>query len=160
MADGRDFFGGRLSPTPAFQVRSYIPARRPARARTSAAGQDMFWFLFAGSIAGFVLLVFQPNRERIREARAECRLLEQEIAELGERAAHLRRWAVARGAGDRDAWASVARERLGWLAPGERVLGSRSRPRRPDNVVTDPTGPGPEARAGRGEVSFRPGRRE
>ena len=131
MAGGRDFFGGRpspaLMPLPAFQVKPYVPPRRPARPRTSAAGQDMFWLLFAGSIAGFVLLVFQPNRERIREARAECRLLEQEIAEFGARAAHMRRWAEALGAGDREAWASVARERLSWLAPGERVLGKRTK---------------------------------
>ena len=126
MAGGRDFLGGRLgsrlAPAPAFQVKPYVPPRRPARPRTSPAGQDMFWVLFAGSVAGFVLLVFQPNRERVREARAECRLLEQEIAALSGRAAHLRRWAAALSAGDADAWAAVARERLGWLAPGERVL--------------------------------------
>lgn len=129
MAGGRDFFGGRpspaLMPLPAFQVKPYVPPRRRARPRTSAAGQDMFWLLFAGSIAGFVLLVFQPNRERIREVRAECRLLEQEIAEFGGRSAHMRRWAEALRANDREAWTSVARERLGWLAPGERVLGRR-----------------------------------
>jgi hypothetical protein len=100
----------------------------------------MFWLLFAGSIWGFVLLVFQPNRERIREAKAECRLLEQEIADLADRAAHLRRWAEALAAGDREAWASVAREKVGWLAPGERVLGSKTATRSMTRLGAQGTG--------------------
>jgi hypothetical protein len=120
--------------------------QKRSRERTGAAGHDEFWLLLAGSIAGFVLLVFQPNRERLREARAECRLLGQEIGSLEARAAALRRWVEALGAGEPDAWSAVARERLGWLAPGERVLASQ-------------VGSRSEARTEPGMVSFCRGRR-
>ncbi len=90
-------------------------------------GQDLFWMALAASIAGFVLLVFGPNRDRRAEAEAEARLLGAEIASFESRVARLRRWQRSLATRDRDAWASVARSRLGWLSPGERII----RPRRP-----------------------------
>jgi hypothetical protein len=117
-----------MTPGAAFHVRPCTALKRP-RAETTPRGQDLFWILLTVSLAGFVLLSFRPNRERIREARAECRLMRQEIAELSERSAHLRRWAAALVADDPQAWASVARERYGWRAPDEIVLGHDEAPR-------------------------------
>lgn len=85
-------------------------------------GQDIFWLLLIGAVAGFLLLVFKPNRDAIREARAECELLEIEIKSLTLRVEDLRRWERSLITGDRDAWSLIARERLGLLAPGERVV--------------------------------------
>ena len=64
---------------------------RPARA-TGFGAQDFFWIALAGSIAAFVLLVFRPNRDRIRAAESECRLLRSEIAALEPNVARLRGW--------------------------------------------------------------------
>jgi cell division protein FtsB len=112
--------------SPPFEIRQ--PSAPPKGASTSGlAGQDLFWIALAGSIAGFVLLVFRPNRDRTREVVAECRLVRSEIAALEARVARLRRWERSLASGDRDAWASVARERLGWVERGEEII----RPPRP-----------------------------
>jgi len=95
---------------------------RPARGAGFAA-QDFFWIALAGSIAAFVLLVFRPNRDRIRAAEAECRLLRAEIEALEPNVARLRGWERSLAAGDPDAWAAVARSR-GWVGSGEKVIRS------------------------------------
>ena len=74
------------------------------------------------SIATFVLLVFKPNRQRLRETESERMLLRAEISQHEERVSHLRAWERSLSSGDREAWSSLARERLGWLAPGETLL--------------------------------------
>ncbi len=84
--------------------------------------QDFFWIALAGSIAGFVLLVFRPNRDRIRAAEAECRLLRLEIESLESNVARLRSWERSLAAGDPEAWGAVARSRAGWVARGEKVM--------------------------------------
>jgi cell division protein FtsB len=109
-------------------MRSGADSRRAPPAAASI-GRDVFWIALAAAVAGFVLLEFRPNRDRIREARAERRLLEREIASLEGRIARLRLWERRLAEGDREAWAAVAREKLGWLAPGERLLRAGSRPR-------------------------------
>jgi cell division protein FtsB len=100
-----------------------MPARRERPARgTGFAAQDFFWIALAGSVAGFVLLVFRPNRDRIRGAEAECRLLRQEITALESNVARLRSWERSLAAGDPEAWGLLARSRAGWVGPGERVM--------------------------------------
>ncbi len=96
---------------------------RPARA-TGFGAQDFFWIALAGSIAAFVLLVFRPNRDRIRAAESECRLLRSEIAALEPNVTRLRGWERSLAADDPEAWAAVARSRAGWVRPGERVMHS------------------------------------
>ena len=108
--------------SPPFEIRRPSAPATGADAASGLAGQDLFWMALAASIAGFVLLVFRPNRDRLGEAEAEARLLRAEIASLESRVAHLRRWQRSLATGDRDAWASVARERLGWLEPGEEMI--------------------------------------
>jgi len=103
---------------------------RPAHA-TGFVAQDFFWIALAGSIAAFVLLVFRPNRDRIRAAEAECRLLRREIAALEPSVARLRGWERALAAGDPEAWAAVARSRGGWVGPGEKMM----RPPPPDGLA-------------------------
>jgi cell division protein FtsB len=129
-------FAGRLAPDAGRTLaRSGVPvagsdqaARAGRKGRgTGFAAQDFFWIVLAGSIAGFVLLVFRPNRDRIRAAEAECRLLRQEITALESDVAQLRSWERALGSGDAEAWGAVARSRAGWVAPGERVM--RTAPR-------------------------------
>jgi hypothetical protein len=92
--------------------------------------------------------VFKPNRARLREAEAEKALLSSEIAQLEGRAANLRAWERSLSAGDADAWSSLARERLGWLAPGEQLL-SAELPGR-SGAPAPRTGP-PARRAAGGE---------
>ncbi len=102
---------------------SDVPGRAGRKGRgTGFAAQDFFWIALAGSIAGFVLLVFRPNRDRIRAAESECRLLRQEITALESDVAQLRSWERALGSGDAEAWGAVARSRAGWVAPGESVM--------------------------------------
>ncbi len=110
-------------PSPPFDVMRPQGATRERRTRPRAglSGQDFFWMAVAGSISACVLLVFEPNRARIREAEAEVRLLRQEIGALDERVAHLRGWERALSRDDPEAWAALAREKLGWLSPGEEV---------------------------------------
>jgi hypothetical protein len=93
-----------------------------AESRAGFAGQDIFWIALAGSIAAFMLLVFKPNRQRLSEIEAEQLLLSTEIVQLEARATRLRAWDRSLSAGDREAWSSLARERLGWLAPGETLV--------------------------------------
>jgi cell division protein FtsB len=114
-------------------VGSALPARRERPARgTGFAAQDFFWIALAGSIAGFVLLVFRPNRDRIRAAEAECRLLRQEITALESKVTRLRSWERSLAAGDAEAWGAVARSRAGWVGPGERVMRPPDAERRTD----------------------------
>ena len=115
--------------SPPFEIRQPSAPPKGAAAASGLAGQDLFWIALAGSIAGFVLLVFRPNRERTREVEAECRLVRSEIAALEARVARLRRWERSLASGDRDAWASVARERLGWVERGEQIIRPVARPR-------------------------------
>ncbi len=117
-------FAGRSSP---FEISEPHAPPTGARAASGPAGQDLFWMALAASIAGFVLLVFRPNRDRLAEAEAEARLLAAEIVSFESRVARLRRWQRSLATRDRDAWASVARSRLGWLSPGEKMI----RPTRP-----------------------------
>lgn len=113
----------RLPPFGLPGAGSGLPERRLRDRRgRGIAGQDLFWIALAGSIAGFVLLVFRPNRDRIRAAEAECRLLRSEIESLEAGVARLRSWERSLAAGDREAWGAVARERLGWVRPGEKVV--------------------------------------
>lgn len=130
--------------------------RRAARGAVAGSGlcaQDLFWIALAGSVAAFVLLVLKPDRERLREAEAEARLLATEVAALEERLAHLRGWERSLAAGDREAWVALARGRLGWLGPGERRLdpgglasraggrdGSQAAQREKAQVSTSPAG--------------------
>jgi hypothetical protein len=100
---------------------------RPTRGAGFGA-QDLFWIALAGSIAAFVLLVFRPNRDRIRAAEAECRLLRSEIESLEPNVTRLRGWERSLAADDVEAWSAVAR-RAGWVRPGETVMRSGSRPR-------------------------------
>ena len=119
--------------SPPFDVRRLSGALGSARPRAAAGlcGQDLFWIVLAGAIAAAVLLVFRPNRLALRQAEAECRLLRQEIAGFQARVEHLRGWERALASGDPSAWAAIARERLGWLAPGEEVSGPPRMPGRP-----------------------------
>lgn len=100
-------------------ARDGAPPLRRSRAR--AGDQEIFWVLLVVSVAAFVLLGFRPNRERLREMRMESALLGQEIGAMEARLEHLRGWARALASDDRDAWACVVREKLGWLAPGEKI---------------------------------------
>ena len=108
--------------SPPFEIRQPSAPPKGAAATSGLAGQDLFWIALAGSIAGFVLLVFRPNRDRTRDVVAECRLVRSEITALEARVARLRRWERSLASGDRDAWASVARERLGWVERGEQII--------------------------------------
>ncbi len=101
-------------------------AERPPRGAGFGA-QDFFWIALAGSIAAFVLLVFRPNRDRIRAAESECRLLRSEIESLEPNVARLRGWERSLAADDPEAWAAVARSRAGWVKPGETVMRSTTR---------------------------------
>jgi len=115
--------------SPPFEIRQPSAPPTGAAAASGLAGQDLFWIALAGSIAGFVLLVFRPNRDRTREVVAECRLVRSEITALEARVARLRRWERSLASGDRDAWASVARERLGWVERGEEIIRPVAGPR-------------------------------
>ena len=115
----------RCTSRPIFQVdeaRNVGKTSAEEESRAGFAGQDFFWIFLAGSIAAFVLLVFKPNRQRLRETESERALLRSEIVQLNERVTNLRSWEQSLSSGDREAWSSLARERLGWLAPGERLL--------------------------------------
>jgi hypothetical protein len=101
------------------KVGQNAPDEQP---KAGLAAQDFFWIVLAGSIAAFVLLVFKPNRQRLQETEAERLLLRAEISQFEERVSHLRSWERSLSAGDREAWSSLARGRLGWLAPGETLL--------------------------------------
>lgn len=105
----------------AFKMRK-APAQHKAKDEGVIRGQDIFWMLLVGAVAGFLLLVFKPNRDAIREAQAECDLLRAEIKALTLRVKDLQRWERSLITGDRDAWSLIARERLGLLAPGESVV--------------------------------------
>jgi len=124
-------FAGRFAPDVGRTLRSLgasrdgaaVPGDRERPARTSGlVAQDFFWIALAGSVAAFVLLVFRPNRDRIRAAEAECRLLREEIAALEPKVERLRGWERSLAAGDPEAWAAVARSRAGWVKPGEKVM--------------------------------------
>ena len=120
----------RVTSRPIFQVdeaRNVGKTSAEEESRAGFAGQDFFWIFLAGSIAAFVLLVFKPNRQRLRETEAERALLRSEIVQLNERVSHLRAWEQSLSSGDREAWSSLARERLGWLAPGETLLADGGR---------------------------------
>jgi hypothetical protein len=115
---------------PIFQVadpRSIGEEDTPQPVRTGFAGQDFFWIALAGSLAAFVLLVFKPNRARLRETEIEKTLLNAEISQLDRQASRLRAWERSLSSGDADAWSHLARERLGWLKPGEQLLVGTSR---------------------------------
>jgi len=138
-----------ISP-PIFQLaeaRNVGRATEDRTPRTGLGGQDFFWIALAGSIAAFVLLVFKPNRQRLREAEMEQALLRAEISQLEARVTNLRAWEHSLTSGDRDAWSSLARERLGWLAPGETLI-AHSRPPGGARSGTPPDG-GPRGRRDR-----------
>lgn len=145
MDGGMPPFAGRLAPDvgrtlmrPGMpRAGGGLPLGRERHPRGAGfAAQDFFWIALAGSIAGFVLLVFRPNRDRIRAAEAECRLLRQEIASIESNVAQFRGWERSLAAGDPEAWGAVARSRAGWVGPGEKIMrrtaARRARDGRPD----------------------------
>ncbi len=73
--------------SPLFELSEPRAPSTGARAAWGPAGQDLFWMALAASIAGFVLLVFRPNRDRLAEAEAEARLLGAEIVSFESRVA-------------------------------------------------------------------------
>jgi hypothetical protein len=78
-----------------------------------------YWLIFVSILAGWFLFIFAPQRERLQMLQDRTQVLKNHrAAELRERK-RMERSIAELQRGDPRAWERAARDRLGWIEPGE-----------------------------------------